>query len=206
LLLAVLLVSFSLLGVVPVKAQDVTHFSSEDVFVISAVNGSIGFSVNGTYASATLVDDMWVFDDLSLSGSRFSGVLKFSARDCNVTIHTFRSNSLSYTVEGVGEQVMNLGFNSSRPSHVSEWSVIDQNSVFFAEGRDWRLLSDDTVVVYGHLGTLRVVRYNFGYSVDDRPFYLRHSVIILTWVAVVVTVVVALVIKLKTKPRLGGVF
>jgi len=204
LLLTVLLVNIFLLNVGPVGAQEVTSFSSEDVFMIPIVNGSVRFSVNGTYSSAVLDGDIWIFNNLTLSGSRFSGVLKFSAKDCNVTIHAFRSNFLRYTVEGVGEQVLNLGFNSSRPSHISEWSVINQDSVFFAEGKNWQLLSDDTVVVKGLLGTLMVVRYNYGYTVDERAFYLRHSVIILTWVTVVVIVVVALVIKLKNRSYRGG--
>ncbi|MCL2643369.1 MAG: hypothetical protein FWD52_07685 [Candidatus Bathyarchaeota archaeon] len=198
LLLSVLLLSVSLLSVESVQAQNVTRFTSYDVFEIPAVNGSIRFSGNGTYASAVLEGDMWVFNNLTLSGSRFSGVLKFSAKNCNVTIHVFRSNAVRYTVEGVGEQVVNLGLNSSRPTHISEWSVINQDSVFFAEGKNWQLSYDNTLVVQGLLGTLTVVYYNYDYHVDDRPFYLRHSVIILTGVMLAVTVAIALVIKLRT--------
>jgi hypothetical protein len=185
-----------------VQAQGVTRFSSEDVFEIPAVNGVVSFSVNGTYVDAVLVGDMWVFSNLSLSGSRFSGTLKFSAKDCSVVIHSFRSNNLRYTVEGVGEQVIDLGLNSSRPFHVSEWSVINQDSEFFAEGKYWELLADNSVVVRGLLGTLSVVHYNYGYpAVDERPFYVQHSVIILTGVVLVVTVTFASVIKLKAKRR-----
>jgi hypothetical protein len=204
LLIAVLLVSASLLSVTPVKAQGITRFSSEDRFEIPATNGSIRFSVNGTYVSAMLdQDDMWVFKNLTLSGTRFSGNLKFSAKNCTVTIHAFRSNVIRYTVEGEGgEQVMNLGLNSSRPSHVSEWSVINQDSVFFAEGKNWQLMSDNTVVVRELSGTLTVMYYNFGYTVDERPFYLRHSIIISTWIAVLIIVTASLVIKIKTKPQL----
>jgi len=199
LLLTVLLVSVSLLGVGSVGAQNVTRLSSEDVFMIPAVNGSVRFSVNGTYSFAVLEGDVWVFNNLSLSGSRFSGVLRFSAKDCNVTIHAFRSNFLVYTVEGVGEQVLNLGLNSSRPSHSSEWSVINQDSVFFAEGKNWQLLPDDTLVVCGLLGTLRVMYYNYGYPVNDESFYMQHYVIIFTGIALAVTVTFASIIKLKNK-------
>jgi hypothetical protein len=199
LLVAVFLVVFAFFGSLGfVQAQDVTYFTPQDVFEIPVVNGSIRFSVNGTYTAAVLENDTWVFNGLTLSGSR-DGNLTFSAKNCNVVIHSFRSSSLRYTVEGVGEQVMNFGFNSSRPSHVSEWSVRNQDSVFFAEGKNWQLLPDDTVVVCGLLGTLTVMRYNYGYPVvDDRPFYLQHSAIILTGVAVVVTVTAASIIKLKT--------
>lgn len=199
LLWTVLLISSSLLSVVPVEAQRVTRFSSQDVFEIPAVQGSIRFSVNGTYVSALLEDDMWIFNNLTLSNSRFSGVLKFSAKNCNVTIHTFRSNILLYTVEGVGEQVINLGLNSSRPSHASEWSVINQDSVFFAEGKHWQLLPDNTLIVRDLLGTLTVMHYNYGYHVSEGPFYLQHSVIILTGIILAVTVTVAALIKLKNK-------
>jgi hypothetical protein len=198
-------VGLFLLSVEPVQAQKVTHFSPQNVFEIPMVNGSIRFSVNGTYVDATLRDDMWVFNNLTLSGSRFSGSLMFSAKNCNVTINAFRSNFLLYTVEGVGEQVMNFGLNSSRPFHVSEWSVINQDSIFFAAGKDWQLLPDNTVVVHGLLGTLMVTHYNYGYlPVDERPFYLQHSVIILTGITSAVIVVAAIVIKLKTKLPHGG--
>lgn len=197
LLLTVLLVSFSLLSIEPIQAQNNTRLTPQNVFEIPTFKGTIRFSVNGTYSSATLENDIWVFNNLTLSGSRFQGVLRFSAKNCDVTIHAFRSNILRYTVEGVGEQVMNLGLNSSRSTHFSEWSVINQNSVFFAEGKNWQLLDDNTVVVYGLLGTLTVMHYNYGYPIDDQPFYLRHSIIILTGLAVAITVTFASVIKLK---------
>jgi hypothetical protein len=199
----VLLTSLSLLNVGSVEAQNVTRLSPKDVFENPAVNGSIRFSVNGTYANAMLKDDMWVFNNLTLSGSRFSGVLKFSAKNCNVTIHAFRSNVIRYTVEGIGEQVINLGSNSSRPSHVSEWSVINQDSVFFAEGKHWQLLPDDSMVVCNLLGTLTVMRYNYGYPVNEGPFYLQHSIVILTSIILTITVTIAVVIKLKTKQLWG---
>ena len=199
LFVVVLLVVLFFFSVESVQAQNVTRFTPQVVFELPAVDGVISFSVNGTYTAAVLENDMWVFSNLSLGGSRFSGNLRFSAVNCSVVIHSFQLNSLSYTVDGVGEQVVHLGFNSSRSLHVSEWSVINQDRVFFAAGRDWELLPDNSVVVHGLLGTLTVRYYNYGYpvGVDDRPFYLQHSILILTGVAVVVTVVVALVIKLK---------
>jgi hypothetical protein len=206
---------FSLLGVV--DAQRVA-FSSLDVFDIPVCNGTIRFSVNGSYTTARLENDTWVFTDLFLNESRVSGTLKFSAKDCNVVIHSFTpsvrgvgddgdvissSGSIRYTVDVVGEQTVNIGFNPSRPSHSSEWSVIDQDSVFFGAGRTWKLLSDDTVVIRGVSGTLRVVRYNFGYSVDDRAFYLRHSISISTAIIVVLTVTFATIVKLRTEKKRG---
>jgi len=189
-----------------VQAQNVTRFTPQDTFEIPAVNGMIRFSFNGTYTSATLENDMWVFNNLTL-GTRSLGDLKFSAKNCNVTIYTISSSAnnsrqsgyIRYSVEGVGEQVVNLGFDSSKPSHPSEWTVVNQDSVFFAEGKNWQLLSDNTMIIRGLSGTLTVMRYNYGLTVDNRPFYLRHSIIILTALAVVATVTIATVIKLKTK-------
>jgi hypothetical protein len=97
---------------------------------------------------------------------------------------------------------MNLGFDPSVPSHVSEWSVYDQNSVFFGEGKIWKLLPDDTIIVKNLSGTLNVRRYNFGFNVDDRAFYLRHSVSISTGIILAVTVAFAAVIKLRSERKI----
>ena len=202
LIITVLLASLFLLNIAQTQAQNNTRLTTQDTFELPMVNGTISFSVSGTYTAATLENDMWVFNNLALNGSRFQGTLKFSAKNCNVTIHAFRSNVLRYTVEGTGEQIMQLELNSSRPTHHSEWSVINQNSVFFAEGKNWQLLADNTIIVRDLLGTLTVRHYNYGYPVDDRPFYLQHSIIILTGIAVAVTITLTSVIKLKTMQRL----
>ena len=195
-----------------VEAQGVT-FSSMDIFDIPAVNGSIRFSVNGSYTNAVLVNDTWIFNDLLLSGSRFSGTLQFSAKNCDVIIHSFTpirisgdgnasrsSCSIRYTVEdtATGEQIIHLGSIPNRPSHYSEWSVINQNNVFFGEGKTWKLSPDDTVTVKDLLGTLTVVRYSYGNALDDRAFYLRHSVSISTGILVAITITFTTVIKLRT--------
>jgi hypothetical protein len=211
--LLIVFFSFNLLGTVYAQG---TSFTSQDIFSIPDVNGSIRFSVNGYYSSAVLENDTWVFNDLTLSGSRTSGTLKFSAKNCNVIIQSFmpiisdsdggssnvsrRSSAIRYTVDGVGEQVVNIGRSSSKPSHPGEWSVI-QGSVFFGEGKTWKLLPDDTLIIRGVSGNLTVVRYNFGNLVDDRPYHLRHSISITTATIVVVTVTFATVIKLKTTKR-----
>jgi len=202
LIITVLLASLFLLNIAQTQAQNNTRLTTQDTFELPMVNGTISFSVSGTYTAATLENDMWIFNNLALNGSRFQGTLKFSAKNCNVTIHAFRSNVLRYTVEGTGEQIMQLNLNSSRPTHHSEWSVINQNSVFFAEGKNWQLLADNTIIVRDLLGTLTVRYYNYGYPVDDRPFYLQHSIIILTGIAVAVTITLTSVIKLKTMQRL----
>jgi hypothetical protein len=177
--------------------------------MIPAYNGTIRFALNGTYTSATLDNDTWTFNALTLNGSFSLGNLKFSAKNCDATIYTYYSmtyNSrrlgyIRYYVEGVGEQTMNLGFNSSSPSDPSEWTVITTGNVFLAEGQNWHLMPDNTMNVYGVTGNVTIARYNYGYPVNNQPFYQQHSIIILTAIAVAVTVTVATVIKYKTKAR-----
>jgi hypothetical protein len=203
LVLAIVLAGFSFFSVLPVwvTAQNVTiSFTPEDVFEIPNGDGSICFSVNGTYTNTVLKDNAWVFTDLSLNGSRFRGNLTFSAKNCEVTIHSFRSGRITYSVEKVGEQLIQLD-SILRPTSPSEWSVINQDDVFFGDGKNWQLLKDNTILVKGLLGTLTVVHYNFGIEVDNRPFYMQHSIIILTGVSVAIVVTVATIIKLKTKPE-----
>ncbi len=191
------------------QAQNATKFTSQDVFQIPSANGSIRFALNGTYTSATLENETWTFNALTLNGSFPLGNLKFSAKNCDITVYSYfsmnynsrRLGYLRYYVEGNGEQAVNLGFNSSRPSDPSEWMVIAPGNVFLAEGQNWQLLPDDTLVIQGVTGNLTIARYNYGYPVDNQPFYLQHSIIILTAVAVAITVTVATVIKLKTKGR-----
>ncbi|MDR2707800.1 MAG: hypothetical protein LBB87_03520 [Nitrososphaerota archaeon] len=207
--LIVLLVGLSFSAFLGVVEAQETTFSSADVFDVPAACGTIRFSVNGSYSSAVLDGDLWVFNNLSLSGSRFSGTLKFSAKNCNVTIHSFNpirnigngsysSCSIRYTVEGDnGEQVINLGSNPSSPSHHSEWTVVNQNSIFFGEGKTWKLLPDDTVIVKNLSGTLNVMRYSYGYPVDNRAFYLRHSISISTGILVAITITAATIITAR---------
>jgi hypothetical protein len=108
---------------------------------------------------------------------------------------------LRINVEGQGRQAFNLGFNASSRADASEWTVITDGGVFLAEGEGWKLLADETLVLSGVTGSLTIARYGYGLGVDDRPFYMQHSIIILTGVAVAVTVTVATVIRFKSKVR-----
>lgn len=192
-----------------VQAQAVTSFTSQDTFKNPADNGTIRFAVNGTYTSAKLENGVWTFNNLTLNGSRPLGSLEFSAKNCDVTIYNFYSANynarrlgyLRMHVEGQGEQTVNLGYNASNPSHPSEWSVITTGSVFLAESENWQLLPRDTINLWGLTGDVTILRYNYGYPEDEGPFYQQHSIIILTAIAVALTVTIATVIKLKTKAR-----
>lgn len=199
-----------------VQAQDVTLFSPNDIFSIPALNGSIHFAQNGSYSSAKLEDNTWTFYDLRLNrvlnNSRL-GNLKISAQDSNITIYSFySSNNISvsrqyvrYFAEGAGCQVVFLGVNVT--THIYEWwvTINAPNSVFLAEGKEWQLLPDNTVIIKGQTGNVSVTHYNFGITEDNTmPFYQRHSILIETTVLLIVTVVVGLVISVKVRKRQHG--
>jgi hypothetical protein len=193
------------------QAQTATTFTPSDKFSIPALQGAISFALNGSCSSTTLENDSWVFKDLRLNGSQSLGTLKISTQNSNITINSFyganyssrRLGYLRYYIEGQGKQIVNLGFNSSKPSSASEWSVIVPNSVFLAEGEGWNLLPDNTLIINNLSGSVTVVRYSFGVLLDDsnQTFYQKHYVFILTAVAVALTVSIASVIKIKSKAR-----
>lgn len=192
-----------------VQAQDRTAFSSSDRFLIPKLNGSIQFAYNGSYSSATLENDTWVFKDLAINTSRRLGNLVVSAEDSNITIFSFfASDAISvtrqnvrYYAEGLGRQVFNLGVNGT--THPSEWwvTINAPNSVFLAQGREWHLLPDNTVIVNGQTGNVSVSHYVFNTGPSDVPFVEAHSVLLVTVAAVAVTVIVASVITVKVRRK-----
>jgi hypothetical protein len=190
------------------QAQTVTTFTPAEKFTIPKLNGTISFAVNGSCSAATLKNDTWNFKDLRLNASQSIGNLKVSAENSNVTVSFYqpynssfrRSASVTYMVEGRGEQTINLGLNSSQPSSAIEWSVIVPNGVFLAEGEGWNLLPDNTVVITGATGNVRVVHYSFSLPDDSNlPFYMRHSIAIITATMLGVTVTIAIIIKSKMR-------
>jgi hypothetical protein len=217
LVLAVVTVLFVLVTVSSllscVQAQNTTVFSSSDRFSIPQLNGTICFAYNGSYSSASLVNDTWVFKDLAINTSRRLGDLNVSVQNSNITIYSFYSSDaisatrqyIRYFAEGAGRQVFNLGVNGT--THPSEWwvTINAPNSVFLAQGREWQLLPDNTVIVDGQTGNVSVSHFNFNVGPDysNVPFVERHSVLIVTVAAVAVTVVVASVItvRVRRKPR-----
>jgi len=194
------------------KAQDITNFTSQDRFNIPEFNGSISFALNGSYSSATLENGTWIFNDLSLNNSQPMGNLKISVQDSNMTVWTFRSplisgrsTTLRFNIEGIGNQTVNLGLNSTKPTPPIEWivtvpSVTVPNTVFLAEGDHWNLLPDDSVVVYGLTGNVSVSHFGFNIpNTINLPFYEQHSIIIATISLLAVMVAVALVIRFKVR-------
>jgi hypothetical protein len=210
--LCVLFTVSSLLSVV--QAQNTTVFSSSDRFSISQLNGSISFAYNGSYSSAVLVNDTWVFRDLVLNNSQRLGNLHVSTQNSNITLYSFYSSnaisqtrhSVSYYAEGAGRQVFNLNVNGT--TQPSEWwvTISVPNTVFLTEGKEWQLLPDNTVIVTGQTGNITVAHYIFNVAPDysNVPFLERHSVIIVTGAVVAVSVVVASVITVKTRRKTRG--
>jgi hypothetical protein len=208
------LVTVSSLLLSGVQAQTRTSFSSSDGFVIPELNGSIRFALNGSYSSATLVNDTWVFKNLALNTSQLLGNLNVSVQDSNITIFSFYASdaisatrqSVRYYAEGAGRQVFNLGVNGT--THPSEWwvTINAPSTVFLAEGKEWQLMPDNTVIVTGQTGNVSVSHFIFNISPDysNVPFFERHSVVIATGALVAATVVIAAVIAVKVRKKTDG--
>ena len=193
------------------SAQNAVTFTPADQFSIPQLNGSISFAVNGSCSSATLENDTWIFKDLRLRNSQPLGNLTVSVENSNMTIYSYRGTSVSAggtlrcNVQGQGKQTVNLGLNTSQPTHASEWYVTipgpSGSTVFLAENEGWILLPDNTVVVTGVTGNLSITHYG-GFNVPDNtnlPFYEQHSIIIITTALVAVTVAIAVAIKVKVR-------
>lgn len=211
--IAIFIATVSSSSSIYVGAQATATFSPTDRFAIPQLNGSLSFACNGSYSSAKLENDTWVFNDLVLNNSQRLGNLRVSVQNSNITIYSFYSSnavsttrhSVRYYAEGAGRQVFNLGVNGT--TQPSEWWVTINvpNTVFLAQGTDWQLLPDNTVIVNGQTGNITVAHYTYGVSTDNSnvPFLERHSVLLVTVALVAVTVVVAAVItvKVRRKPR-----
>ena len=193
------------------QAQSAINFTPADRFSIPEYNGTISFAVNGSCSSAILENHTWTFRDLTLRSSQPLGNLTVSVENSNMTIYSYRGTSnsaggnLRCNVQGQGRQTVNLGLNTTQPTHASEWYVTvpgaDGNTVFLAENEGWILLPDNSVVVTGVTGNLSITHYG-GFAVPDNsnlPFYEQHSIIIITTALVAVTVAVAVAIKFKAR-------
>ena len=187
------------------QTQTRQEFTPKDRYDIPQLNGSIRFAANGSYQSATLGNNTWLFNDLRFNISRPQGNLKVSAQNSNITIFSYqsinfigRSEFLRVKVDGIGTQTVNLGLNTTRKTSSSEWSVIIPGSIFLAEGEGWKLQPDNTVIITGITGNFSVVHYNLGINEDENlPFYQKHSIAIITAAVLASTIAAAAIINLK---------
>jgi hypothetical protein len=195
------------------EAQNRTSFSTSDRFVIPELNGSIRFAYNGSYSSAVLENNTWVFSDLMINTTRLLGNLKVSVQDSDITIFSFYSSSnismarqsVRYNAQGVGSQVFDLGVEGA--THHSEWwvTVGSLSTVFLAQGREWRLSPDNIVTVKGQTGNISVTHFSFdAQSNSSLPFMERHSVLLVTLAVVAVTAIAASVVSVKVRRNTRG--
>jgi hypothetical protein len=204
----------------PTQAQTTPiEFTPTDNFPIPEQNATINFAFNGTFTSATLQNGTWTFRNLQISHPQTAlgldltnaqpvGDLKFSAKDCNVTIwayltfyYTLPVNSLMYYVKGLGSQTVNLGLNYTR-SDPSEWSIITGDNVFLAAEQGWKLLPDNTLIMQDILGNVTIAHFQLDAFAGSAVFALQHFVSILTGMVLGAVVVVPVVIKIRAKRRL----
>jgi hypothetical protein len=188
------------------QAQEITTFLPTDKFDIPQLGGSISFAVNGSYRSANLVNNTWVFRGLALNHSQTRGILRISVQDSNITITDFRANSGSslrsqyvrYIAEGRGIQTVNFNLNTT--TRIEEWMVRLNGVDSINEKNKWYLRPNDTVVVVEQTGNITVIHYTFDLPDNsDQPFYMRHSVAITMAVVLTVTILAATIISIKTR-------
>jgi hypothetical protein len=186
------------------QAQTEITFFPTETFGIPTYNGTISFATGGTYTQANLENDAWNFENLRLNNSGLTKNLIVSAQNSNVTILSYREFNvtavgvmLRYDVVGYGRQTFNLGLNAKE----GDWSVI-LNGKFVSINDGWFMSPDQTITVTGATSNVIILYYNFSASIGgDRnsSFYQQHSVAIITAVAVATTVVLAVIIRIKTK-------
>ena len=196
---------------VQAQAERKTVFTPGDIFITPNFNSSIGFSVNGSYSEVSLADGVWTFTNLRLNNSQLSNNFSIAAKDSNITIYSLRtgdfnrSSFLRYIARGEGTQTVNLNPGSTRQTHWSEWSVTVPRSgtVWLSEGENWKLQTDNSVIVWGLTGNISVVRYNFSPSYSDvnLPFHLQHSIAIITVAVLAIVVATTIVIQITARRR-----
>jgi hypothetical protein len=188
------------------QAQTDTTFSPNDKFNIPELKGSIRFYVNGTYSSATLQNNTWVFTNLKLANSPNVGTLKISVENSNISVYYYRnfpqfgrSTSIKFNVEGQGKESVNLGLNTTKQTNPSDWLITIPNGGIVVEGIRWNLLPDNTVVVNGLSGNVTVSHFNYTMPTSSGPFYAQHSIAIITVAIVAIVIAYAVVIKFKVR-------
>jgi hypothetical protein len=197
---------------VEAQSQTETIFTQYDTFNIIEYNSSIRFGQNGSYAKVELANGIWTFTNLRLNNSQAIGNLSMGAKDCNITIFSLRTSNFTgrstfirYHATGVGTQTVNLHPGAIQPTHWSEWAVTTpgaSGTIWLSEGKNWDLMSDNTVVVKGLTGNISVTHYNFinRFADSNAPFHIQHSIAIITAIVLAVVIAVSSLIR-ATKRR-----
>jgi hypothetical protein len=207
-----------------VHAQNSTNFTSVNAFSIPASNSQIRFATNGTYSSATLQDNAWIFTDLVLYRSPPLKTFKISAENSNVTILSYQTRNatsqrvanevLRYRVVGDGQVILNLGISNAGQYGGSDWYVSKpgrNQTSFLSLGHDYIVENDGTLIINGLTGNISVTHMfldSFHGNNTNLPFYQQHSVIIAIAFVMVLTLAVVLVIRLRNNrielKKVGG--
>jgi hypothetical protein len=196
------------------EAQTEISFGPTDKFAIPEKNSAINFATNrpnstiaGTYAQANLENSAWHFVNITLSNSPRHDELTLivSAQDCDVTIRSYQITNtttlggvrLRYYITGRGTQSFNFGFVPKG----GEWDI-SFNGKAKAPNNGWSVSPDATLTITGATANVSITYYglpaDFG-VIAAQPVYQQHSVAIITAVAVLITVALTVVIRIKTK-------
>jgi hypothetical protein len=198
------------------KGQLETSFTPADQFNLQSLDGTISFGLNGTYSSAILANNTWVFENLRLNGSQPLNTFRVSTQDSSIIINSYQASNttlrtarLRYVAQGQGQQTFNLGIAAGerRWGLHPEWSVIVESAsygVWLGEGEGWTIKPDGTLTVTGVVGNVSILYYSFmglmGNELDS-SFYEQHSVSITTIALVSIIASLGAIITLKTKKR-----
>jgi hypothetical protein len=173
------------------------------------------FAQNGSYSKATLENNGWTFENLNINGSMPLQNFSVSAQNSNVTIFSYFSSNnatttlrLRYSVEGEGKQIFNFG----QQTHVNgvDWTIVktlNRKNTFLTPGTDYTISSNGTFIVNGGTGNFSIAHYNFynnNLLHSNLPFYLQHSVAIVTSAVIAIFVVLSTVIAVRNRKCLAG--
>ena len=197
-----LLSLFALPFLLNVQAQNTTPLLTTDEFNIPQLGSSINFAVNGSYRSATLENNTWIFRGLALNNTQTQGTLQISTENTNITITDFRSNPafgrsqyVRYISDREGIQRINLGNNYT--TNIEEW-MVTHNRQYLNAGKDWQLQRNNTVIVNSQPGNMTVIHYNWDMPyISDLPFLEQHSIALTVAAIFAGTVLVATTIRIK---------
>jgi hypothetical protein len=212
--LAILILTFiSCFFDVEAQSEANTVFTSTDTFIAPGSNSTIRFAVNGSCKDITLVNGVWTFTNLRLTNSLATlNNFSISAKNSEVTIFSVRANNFTgrtnfvrFSVVGNGTQTISLNPDSVKPTHWSEWAVTVPRSgtVWLSEGQNWKLQPDSSVVVWGLTGNVSITHYVFpgSYLENNLPFYMQHSITIITATGLTAVAAVAIVIQITARRR-----
>lgn len=216
--LVLIVVLFLLQSCSLVNAQTEVILDPADKFEVPAYNSTISFAVNGTYFEASLQNDRWTFTNLVLNNSVSRAKLNVtvSAQDSNVTITSYqKTNStfagspastvrLRYVAVGQGSQTFNLHLNPEE----GDYSVI-ADGVWIGLYDGWSISSDSTITITGERHSVSIAFYGDPETSQNflsQPFYIQHSVIILTSIILAITVGMTVVFRIIIKKQQRKLF